>query len=252
MMVKQAVNVLKLLEFFAQRQRPATLAEISKELSWPRSSTFNLISTLAEKGYLYEPQPRGGYYPSPRWLAMAQSVSKAEPLPESALQLVFELAKETGETTAIAAPAGTHVIFIHAIESEAPIRYFARVGHRLPIHATSSGRAILAQYTPAERQALYRKISFERYSQSTPASIDMVEAELRRSAARGYHFSDGDFSRDLVGVALPLPINNRRLSIVVAGPRFRCLDRVSEIAGLLQQALERFRTELGLGIADAG
>nr|WP_244646249.1 IclR family transcriptional regulator C-terminal domain-containing protein [Bradyrhizobium campsiandrae] len=89
----------------------------------------------------------------------------------------------------------------------------------MPIHATSSGRAILAQYTPAERQALYRKISFERYSPTTPMSSDAVEAELRRSAARGYHFSNSDFSKDLVGVALPLPIRQRRLSIVVAGPQ---------------------------------
>jgi len=248
MQVKQAANVLELLEFFARRQRPATLAELSEELGWPRSSTFNLIGTLAEKGYLYEPLARGGYYPSPRWLIMAQTVSKAEPLPEAALQLVSEIAEETGETTAIAAPAGTHAIFIHVIESEAPIRYFAREGHRLPIHATSSGRAILAQYSPAERQTIYRKISFERYSSTTPINIDMVEAELRRSAARGYYFSDGDFSRDLVGVALPLPISQRRLSVVIAGPQFRCLNRAAEFGRSLQQALERFRTELGLDI----
>lgn len=36
---------------------------------------------------------------------MAQAVSKAEPLPEAALQLVAEIAEETGETTAIGAPA---------------------------------------------------------------------------------------------------------------------------------------------------
>jgi len=244
MQVKQAANVLELLEFFARRQRPATLAELSDELGWPRSSTFNLIGTLAEKGYLYEPRARGGYYPSPRWLAMAQAVSKAEPLPEAALQLVAEIAEETGETTAIGAPASTHAIFIHVMESKAPIRYFARVGHRLPIHASSTGRAILAQYTPAERQALYRKLSFERHSATTPMSIEAVEAEIRRSAARGYHFSNGDFSPDLVGVAFPLPVRRRRLSIVVAGPQFRCLEKAPVIAETIRLAMARFVGDL--------
>jgi DNA-binding IclR family transcriptional regulator len=245
MQVKQAANVLDILEFFARRQKPATLAELADELGWPRSSTFNLIGTLAERGYLYEPRARGGYYPSPRWLAMAQAVSQAEPLPEAAISLVAEIATDTGETTAIGGPAGTSAIFVHVIESAAPIRYFGRIGHRLPIHASSTGRAIFAQYSLSERQAVYRKISFERYSDTTPVSIDAVETELRRAAARGYHLSIGDFSADLVGVALPLPIGQRRFSLVVAGPQFRCLDRVPAIAATITRAIERFRDELG-------
>lgn len=246
MLVKQAANVLELLEFFARRLKPATLAELSEELGWPRSSTFNLIVTLAEKGYLYEPRTRGGYYPSPRWLSMSRIVTNAEPLPAAALKLVTEVARETGETTAIGAPAGTHALFIHVIESEAPIRYFAREGHRLPIHASSTGRAILAQYSSSERDALYRKIHFERYSPTTPTNIDTVESELRRSTVRGYHLSNGDFSRDLVGVACPLPLAERRLSIVIAGPQFRCEARIAEFADILKQGIERLRKELGL------
>ena len=204
---------------------------------------------MVEKGYLYEPRARGGYYPSPRWLAMAQAVAGAEPLSDAAIALVGEIAAETGETTAICAPAGTQAIFLHVVESEAPIRYFAGVGHRLPIQASSSGRSILGQYTAAERQALYRKISFERYSPTTPVGIEAVEAELRRSAARGYHLSNGDYSPDLIGVAMPLPIRRRRLSVVVAGPKFRCSDRVEEIAAIIRRAIDRFAADLG---PDAG
>ncbi len=35
--VKQAANVLDLIEFFAQHKRPAALAEIAKHFDWPRS-----------------------------------------------------------------------------------------------------------------------------------------------------------------------------------------------------------------------
>ena len=78
------------------------------------------------------------------------------------------------------------------------------------------GRALVSwgerrERLEVERQALYRKLSFERYSATTPMSIEAVEAEIRRSAARGYHFSNGDFSADLVGVAFPLPVRHRRL-----------------------------------------
>ena len=239
MIVRQAAYVLDVLEFFAQRRAPATLAEVADHFGWPRSSTFNLLSTLSEKGYLYEPRPRAGFYPTPRWLAMAKAVTEVEPLPEWMHTLVAELSAETGETTAIAAPAGTMAIFINVVESDAAIRYFAKVGHRVPIHATSSGRALLLQYTPEERNAVYRKIEFKQYNASTPISIEAVEAELRKSVERGYCQSFADFSRDLAGVSLPLPLGDRRLSLVVAGPEFRLASQMADIAATMKRFVER-------------
>jgi IclR family acetate operon transcriptional repressor len=241
MIVRQAVNVLEIIEFFAQTKKPATLAEIADHFGWPRSSTFNLLVTLSEKGYLYEPRPRGGYYPTPRWLAMARMVSEVEPLPPWTHALIAELSAETGETASIVAPSGVMAVFIDVVESQAPIRYFATIGHRIPIHASASGRALLLQYSKEERDSLYRKIEFKQYGQFTPISIEAVETELRKSIERGYCQSFGDYSRDLAGAAIPLPIGDRRLSVVVAGPEFRIGPKIPEVASLIARTVERHR-----------
>lgn len=240
MSVKQAANVLELIEYFARRKRPATLAEIADDLGWPRSSTFNLVGTLAERGWLYEPQPRGGYYPTPRWLTVARTVAEAEPLPATVYALTEAIAEQTGETTAIGALAGTSVVFLHVIESGQSVRYFAQVGDRVPVYASSVGRAILAQYSPAERRAIYRKIRFDAFSPTTPVDADTVEAELSEAAARGYHQSLSEYIADLAGVSLPLPVNARYLSIVVAGPTSRCLERRPATARIMQDCMKRF------------
>jgi IclR family acetate operon transcriptional repressor len=239
MIVRQAAYVLDIFEYFAQVRKPATLAEVADHFGWPRSSTFNLLTTLAEKGYLYEPRPRTGYYPTPRWLALAKTISEVEPLPDWMHALIAELSTETGETAAIAAPAGTMAVFIDVVESSASIRYFAQIGHRIPIHATASGRALLLQYSPEERNSLYRKIEFKQYGPTTPISIDAVEAELRQSVERGYCQSFADFSRDLAGVARPLPIGDRRLSVVVAGPEFRMRSKMDDVAGIMNKSIKR-------------
>jgi IclR family acetate operon transcriptional repressor len=243
MLVKQAANVLELMEYFARRKRPATMAEISDDLGWPRSSTFNLVGTIAEKGWLYEPRQRGGFYPSPRWLTLARIVADSEPLPDSVHRLTMRIAEETGETTAIAALAGTSALFIDVAESVQPVRYFAAIGDRVPIHASSVGRAILAQYSPDERQAIYRKIGFERFSDTTPMSAERIEAELTEAAERGYHQSSSEYIPDLAGVSLALPVGSRRLSIVVAGPTSRCLERRPATAVMLSHAVRDFLKE---------
>lgn len=238
MSVKQAANVLELMEYFARRKRPATMAEISDDLGWPRSSTFNLVGTIAEKGWLYEPRTRGGYYPSPRWLKLARVVADAEPLPDFVHALVLRIADETGETTAVGALAGTSAIFIDVVESRHSVRYFAEVGERVPVHASSAGRAILAQYSIEERQAIYRRIRFEHFSDTTPMTIERIEADLREAAERGYHQSHSEYIPDLAGVALPLPLDARRLSIVVAGPTSRCLERRPQTAAVMKNAID--------------
>lgn len=233
MIVRQAANALQILEYFAQRLRPATAAEVAKELAWPRSSTFKLLGTLATMGYLYEPSGRGGYYPSPRWLELAEKVALADPLPPAFQRLAREVMAETGETTAISAPAGIHATFVDVVEARHSVRYFAKVGDRVPIHASSAGRALLAQMPIEERQGIYRKIDFIDYSATTPMSAERIEADLAEAAARDYHQSDAEYTPDLAGVAMPLPFSGRRLSIVVVGPTSRCLERRPATAKLL-------------------
>lgn len=238
MIVRQAAHVLELLEYFARRRRPATLSEVAQDMGWPRSSTFNLLGTLAERGYLYEPRARDGFYPTPRLLALARTIADAEPLPESLTTLLRELMEETGETTAIAAASGTSAVFIEVCESVRPVRYFAEVGLRMPIHITSCGRAILAQSTPAERASVLRRVSFERHGPATLMSVADVEAEIRRSVDRGWFQNLAEYSQDLCGVSVPLPWAGRQLALVVAGPVNRMQDRIPALAARMRRGLD--------------
>lgn len=237
MHVRQAANALQILEYFAERLKPATAAEIAEDLGWRRSSTFKLIGTLAAKGFLYQPQARSGYYPSPRWLDLANKVARADPLPSELHRLAAALMRATGETTLIAAPAGEQAIFLDVQESRQPVRYIASAGDYVPIHASSAGRALLAQMTAEERERVYRKISFEAFSKTTPVSRKAVEAELAEAETRGFHQSNAEYIPDLAGVALPLPCGGRRLSIVVVGPVSRCLNKRPEIATIIKKHL---------------
>jgi IclR family acetate operon transcriptional repressor len=66
-----------------------------------------------------------------------------------------------------------------------------------------------------------------------------AEAELRQLIEHGYGQSFADFSRDLAWVALPLPIGDRRLSVVVAGPEFRMAAKMAEVAAIMTKSIQR-------------
>lgn len=218
MTVKQAAQVLDLLQFFARRQRAASLAEIAQQLGWPRSSTFNMIGTLVDKGFLYEPVGRGGFYPTPRWLNLSQAVTQAQPVPEGLAEALRDAVAVTGETAVLAASASDSAVFLQVEDSPHAVRYAAHVGKRLPLYATATGRALLSMYAERERAALLARTRFERHTPATLSSARAVEADIAASLRRGWFESANGYTPDLCGIALPLVVDDRHYAMMVAGP----------------------------------
>ncbi|QDG74888.1 IclR family transcriptional regulator [Labrenzia sp. PHM005] len=238
MAVKQIQNALDLIEYFARLKKPASLAEIQHHFGWPRSSAYNILNTLVERGYMYEPARRGGYYPTPRLASVSESIVSADPLNERLSALLEKLAAETGETAIVAAPAGRFSVYLDVIESTSPIRYAAHVGMRIPIHAGASGRALLSLYTPTERANLLSKITFEPYGTNALMNAEDVEAVLAASQKRGWYQSIREYSADLAAIAIPVVADERRFAIVVAGPQFRLEDKCADVAETMQRLTE--------------
>jgi len=245
MAVKQILNALDLIEFFARTRKPATLAEIQQQFGWPRSSAYNILSTLVERGYLYEPGRRGGYYPTPRLARVGETIMSADPMNERLAELLRNLAEETGETAVLAAPAGRYSVYLDVIESSSPIRYAGHVGQKFPMHAVASGRALLSLYGDAERAGILAKTTYKAYGPNALMSPEDVEAEITASLERGWFLSLHEYNADLVALAMPIQVDERRLAVVVAGPVYRLEHRCEEVA----QCLGRLIAEAGFAAA---
>ena len=240
MPVKPIANLFSLMDFFVRARRPLSVRDIVAEFSWPRSSVFNMVSTMVEHGYLHQPVPRGGYYPTTRWMELARDLSESQPLPESVHKLLVELANRTGETLFLAAAEGTSAVFLDVVESSADIRFIANVGQRLPIHVTAAGRAILAQYSPAERAATLKRIKYQPYEKDTFMTPESVERDVRESARNGWYVNPGIYAPGVAGIAVPFPFRGRRNAIALGGPASRIEKHVDDLGKLLRESIDRF------------
>lgn len=237
MLVRQVKYAFDLLEYFAQRRSPATLTEISDHFGWPRSSTFNLLETLSQGGYLHEPRLRGGYYPTRRLLSLSMTLADSEPVPTWLSETVLSLARDTGETAILGAVSGLNAIYLDVVESDQAIRYFAKPGDLVPLYATAIGRALMSLMTDKELRSVVSRTEFRRYADNTP----MTEAELRRyinqTKESGYSINDNGYEPHLFGVAMPFELHGWRMALMVAGPSFRMSDHESELAEMLRSRL---------------
>ncbi len=237
-MSKQAAQVLELLEFFARHKRPATLAQVAEHFGWPRSSAFNLLTMLAARGYLYEPRPKAGYYPSARWSVLAEDIRLAEPTSSELHQMLEECSRVSGETVSLCVASGANVLFADVVESRHAVRYTAKVGKVVPLLAAATGRALLSQRPAEERAAFLRKAVFVQHTANTLMSADAVEKEIRRSVKRGWFVGHSEFSQGLVGLSIALPMPGRHYAVLIAGPADRMEGRYEELALTARVAIE--------------
>lgn len=237
MTVKQIENALALLEFFAERRRPATLSEVVRHFGWPRSSAFNVLTTLAESGYLYEPQSRGGFYPSTRWQKIVTDIGEGVPVPEELSRIVRRLAEATGETVWISAAGGLYAMFLDVVEPDVGVRYAARAGKRVPIHITASGHSLLSQMPPRDLEVILRKVTFTETGVNGPKSIAEVRQLIEEGRARGWFRSASYYSPDLGGVSLPIIMDERIHAVTIAGPLFRVAAKEREHVSLIYKAI---------------
>lgn len=241
MRVRQIDNAFSLLELYARDRTPITLTGMARALAMPKSSVFNLIETLVGRGLLYEVSPRGGYYPTWRLLDLSRSIMEGDALLPRIRGELESLAARTGETVVLSAREHNDVVYIDVVESTALIRYFAKVGERRAIHTTSSGKAILTTYEPAERAKILRSLKYAAHQKASKRTAEELAADLDAAIRRGWCEDRAESTPDVMGLGAPIFTGERRLGLGLAGPLYRMEDNRHELARCLIATANRVK-----------
>src|SRR3546814_20754322 len=86
----------------------------------PKSSAFNLIQTLLDRGFIYETRKRGGYYPTRRLLELASRIAEGDPFLQNIHGYLQSLAAETGETAMLAVREQAAEIYVEVLSTSSP------------------------------------------------------------------------------------------------------------------------------------
>jgi IclR family transcriptional regulator, acetate operon repressor len=233
--VKSSLRTLQVLELFAEVQRPLTLAEIARELAMPKSSCLALLSTLADRGYLYRGAAPGAYYPTRRWLSHANRVAEHDTLAMQLRDTLVRVRDTMGETAIHAVLAGDQSVYIDVVESTELIRLTARAGDWKPLQVSASGRAELGVLDAATRAAVIARLPLDAGERRHRMSRRTLEQTVERERERGWSANLGEFRPDVASVAVGLDVHGTAHAIVVAAPLQRLGPRIDKVGALLRR-----------------
>jgi IclR family acetate operon transcriptional repressor len=248
---RAANRVVDILELLVASREGLALREISAQLEAPKSSLLPLLRALAARGLL-EQTHTGAYRLGPRAHALGAAAHRE--LSDVARPTLLALMRRTGETVFLGALAGDgrSVVYVDKVESEQIIRYAAGVGDRRPLHATSTGKAILAFLPAAQREEILSTLPLERHTERTVTSVGALRASLEEAQRAGVCLSVDEMVRGASGVAAP--IFDRHGAVVgactIAGPTDRLRSRLRPLAAEARDAARTISALLGHHLSD--
>ena len=152
--VKSARRAIELIEAFAANDAWMSLADLQETTGMPRSSLHGLLRTLVEVGWLETNPNVTRYRLGVRALICGTAYLDRDHAVPYATQALEQVRAESGFTTHFARRHGTDVVYLETRESQHSTRLVSRVGRTLPAHATALGKALLAELTTEEIEAL--------------------------------------------------------------------------------------------------
>ena len=215
--VKSAQRVLRIFEYFAEIQRPASMTEIARRLNYPPSSTSALLKSLLDLGYLDYDRKAHTYVPTARISLVGGWVR--DRAGGDLGTIARALHEATRLTTFIASRNQLHSQYIRVIQGTTPVRFYLEPGGLRLLPASTPGRVLLSQIGDDDVQRLLLRINAEGLS-TPPLRFSDLKPALDTIRRQGFAYTREIGTPGLSAMAMPLTAAGQgpALAIAVAGP----------------------------------
>jgi DNA-binding IclR family transcriptional regulator len=199
-----ATRVLELVIQVGAHSDGARLTELAAEVGLSEPTTHRLLRAMVATGFAVQDPVTKRYMLGPRIAALAGQMIGGERLKVVARPVLERLQAETGETVFLAALDRDEVVIVDCIVTEATLRLGGRPGVRLPIHASSQGKAILAFRDEPDRERVLSRLQLRRLTRNTIQTAADLRVDLERVRAQGYAVNDQEREPGVRSVAAPI------------------------------------------------
>lgn len=228
---------LDILDLFSSEGTRLGVNEIARRLSLHKSTVSRLCATLKDAGYLIRDEQMGSLRLGPRVYQLAGVTSPTTDIRRIVRPVLQRLAEACSETALLAVLDGLESVTIEVVDGFHTVRTQARVGGRRPVHACSSGKAILAALPPEGLGALIEGCAFTPLTPNTITNKRVLMDHLEQVRRLGYSVDREELEEGLSCIAAPVYDHTGRAvaAVSVSGPR----DRMAEDAILILGPLVR-------------
>lgn len=241
-------KALSLLSLFSRSRSHIGLSEMARLSGMNKATVHRLMGELLSEGFVEQAGSGRDYRLGPVFLRLAALREAAVPMRDMVQSALHELAEKTGETAHVSLLQGQVLSTLsYAYANQHGTRVTMEDADILPLHATSSGLAVLA-FSPTsllEEVVSTQLAAHTKQTLTTPAAL---KAEVENTRKQGMAEYVAGFETDVHTFALPLFDAQQACigAIAVASPMSRMTDALKALVTReLAEAAPRLTRQMG-------
>ena len=241
--VDRAAAILEILA----RDGEAGVTEVARELEVHKSTASRLFAALDRRELVTQDAARGKFRLGTGIVRLAGAASARLDVVQESRPVCRALAQEVGETVNLVILSGRDALYLDQAAGPAALSPHNWAGRRIPLHATSDGKVLLA-YLPPVELAEHLVPPLQRFTDHTITGAAALARVLAEVKLRGYATAVEELEAGLTAVAAPVRDGEGTVvaSISASGPSFRIpADRIPALAGSVRRAAAEASRRLG-------
>jgi DNA-binding IclR family transcriptional regulator len=216
--VDRALSVLEILAAHGE----AGVTEVAAELGVHKSTAFRLVAALESRGFVEQLADRGKYRLGFGVVRLAGAAAAQLDIAQEGRRICEALAADLQETVNIAILDSDRAVNVSQIRGPAALSTHNWVGQGTPLHATSSGKVLLAHASDAVRKGVLSR-DLSRFTASTITDPEVLQQHLDTIVEQGWGSTVEEYEVGLNAVAAPVRDASGDVvaALSVSGPSFR-------------------------------
>lgn len=202
--VEALARGLAILDCFIDGPAQLSLGEITERVGLNKATVFRLIHGLQAAGYVRHDNVTKRYSLSFKVLDLNSAVISALEFPVIAQPALEELHNKLQESINLGVLDGTETRYVARVHSRRLMSINLEVGSKLPTHATSMGKVLLASLDDDEVRALYDGQELYAYTPSTITSVDALIESLDEVRKQGFATTYQELEVGLCAASAPV------------------------------------------------
>lgn len=199
------MRLFSLLEVLASRDQTQSLQRLADETGVPKPTLHRMLQQLEGAGLLQRTADGKHFGVGMRLRRLAEAVLFNDVHYGAKHAVLRELVAEVGESCNLTALAGSEIVYLDRVETQAPLRFYLQPGSRVPAYCSASGKLLLANMSAPQRKRLLENVPLQAYTRHTITDPVLLEAELEQVAKQEYALDREEFLPGLMCVAVPVP-----------------------------------------------
>lgn len=221
--LKTVTNAARLLRLLAEADRPMGVSEIARQLKLGKSTVHSILQSLADAGLVGASAEGGRYGLDVGAVELGAAALEHLKLGNYLDPPMERLASASKEAVSFAIRSRRDALIVKRFESSQVLRAEIRVGTRMPLHTSASGKCLLAAMSDEQIHELYPEEKLPEWEgHSIETKTELFEV-IERVREQGYAVNIDEFTLGVTAVAVGIQDGEGMINgaLSIAGPSAR-------------------------------